>query len=127
MKTSNSPHSVRVTAERGLAALESRGITLFARVDHAGGARSAGLELADEEVLIFGDPRAGTVLMQNDPQVGYELPLRLLIWDANGQTVVGYRSPTALAEKYELAACAGVLERMDGLLAQLVAEITAPA
>lgn len=127
MKTSNSPHSVRVSADRAVAALESREITVFARIDHAGGARAAGLELSGEEVLIFGDPRAGTGLMQRDPRVGYELPLRLLVWDANGQTVVGYRAPEELAEDYELAGCAGVLERMGGLLAQLVAEVTAPA
>jgi uncharacterized protein (DUF302 family) len=116
-----------VTVERALAALERRDITVFARVDHAGGARSAGLDLADEELLIFGDPRAGTGLMQSDPQVGYELPLKLLVWDASGQTVVGYRSPKELAGAYALAECAGVLERMDGLLGQIVAEITAAA
>ena len=125
MSTSDSPHSVRATADRAVAALERRGITVFARVDHAGGARDAGLELADEELLIFGDPRAGTGLMQSDARVGYELPLRLLVWEADGQTRVGYRSPEALAESYELAACANVLRRMDGLLGQIVAEATA--
>jgi uncharacterized protein (DUF302 family) len=127
MRTSDSPHSVRVTADRAVAALERRSITLFARVDHGGGARAAGLELADEELLIFGDPRAGTGLMQSDPRVGYELPLKLLVWDANGQTLVGYRPPQELAGEYELAECADVLERMDGLLGQIVAEIAAPA
>ena len=70
----NSPHSVPVTMDLLLAALERRGITVFARIDHGGGARAAGLELADEELVIFGDPRAGTPLMQANPEIGYELP-----------------------------------------------------
>ncbi len=126
MRTSKSPHSVRVTTDRVLAALERRNIELFARVDHAAGARSAGLELADEELLIFGDARVGTLLMQSDPRVGYELPLRMLVWDHGAQTMVGYRPAVELADDYELAAQVGVLERMDGLLAQLVAESVAP-
>jgi uncharacterized protein (DUF302 family) len=121
-----SPHSVAVTIDRLVKTLGDRGIRVFARVDHAGGARHAGLELPDEELLIFGDPRAGTLLMQADAQVGYELPLRVLAWDAEGQTLVGYRPPGELAERYAVRERAEVLERMTGLLEQLVAEITAP-
>jgi uncharacterized protein (DUF302 family) len=126
MTTAKSPHSVGVTTDRAVAALARRGIELFARVDHGGGARRAGLELADEELLIFGDPRVGTLLMQSDPRVGYELPLRLLVWDDGGQTMVGYRPAVELAEDYELAAQRGVLENMDGLLAQILAESITP-
>src|SRR5271154_540241 len=122
LSTSNSPHSVRVTADRLLAAIESRGSQVFARVDHAGGARAVGLELPDEELLIFGDPRAGTSLMQADAKVGHELPLRLLVWDADGQTTIGFRSPLDLAGDYDVADHADLLERMRGLLEQLVAE-----
>lgn len=120
----NSPHSVRVTSDRLVAALDRRGIAVFARVDHAGGARAVGLELADEELLIFGDPRAGTLLMQSDPEIGYELPLRVLVWDAGGQTVVGYRTPTEVAKGYTVAGREEILGRMDPLLGDLVAEIT---
>lgn len=119
-----SPHSVADTVERILAALARRDIEVFARIDHAAGARAAGLELPDEEVVVFGDPRVGTGLMQSDPQVGYELPLRLLVWDAAGQTTVGYRPPTELAGDYALAGRSAVLEGMTGLLAQIVAEST---
>ncbi|HTU80274.1 MAG TPA: DUF302 domain-containing protein [Solirubrobacteraceae bacterium] len=122
MVASKSPHSVSATAERVLAALEARGIRLFARIDHAAGARAAGLELADEQVLVFGDPRAGTPLMQSDARVGYELPLRLLVWERDGQTMIGYRPASELAESYELGEHANVLARMDALLAQLVSE-----
>jgi uncharacterized protein (DUF302 family) len=120
--TVNSPHTVRATIDRVLGALESRDIHVFARIDHAAGARAVGLELADEEVVIFGDPRAGTPLMQSDPAIGYELPLRLLAWDAGGQTRIGYRPPTELAADYEVTDRIAVLERMNQLLAQIVAE-----
>ena len=126
LEVAHSPHPVAATADRLVAALGERGIVVFARVDHAGGARAAGLELPAEELLVFGDPRAGTPLMQDDPQVGYELPLRLLVWDAGGETLVGYRRPAELAERYAVGGRPEVLERMTGLLEGLVAEATAP-
>jgi uncharacterized protein (DUF302 family) len=120
-----SPHSVAETTNRLLAALDGRGITVFARIDHGGGARSVGLQLHDEELVIFGDPSAGTLLMQLDPEVGYELPLRLLVWDAQGRTHVGYRPPAELAERYAVGDRSEVLSRMTGLLEGLIAEATA--
>jgi uncharacterized protein (DUF302 family) len=112
--------------ERLLGALDARGIAMFAQVDHAAGARDAGLDLPDEVVVIFGDPRAGTPLMQEDASVGYELPLRLLVWDSgDGQTTVGWRPPTELARDYDLSGHAEVLQRMEGLLEQLAAESAA--
>jgi uncharacterized protein (DUF302 family) len=123
--TTTSPHSVSATIDRLLGALATRGIQVFARADHAAGARTAGLELPDEEVVIFGDPRVGTLLMQSDPQIGYELPLRVLVWDAQGQTMIGYRLPTELSLDYEVSDQTTVLERMTQLLAQLVAESAA--
>lgn len=126
LTTARSPHGVVDTVERLLAALESRGITVFARVDHAGAAREVGLKLADEQVVIFGDPRAGTLLMQEDASIGYELPLRVLVWDADSATIVGYRRPTELGGAYRVGARGEVLQRMDRLLEQLIAECTAP-
>jgi uncharacterized protein (DUF302 family) len=122
----NSPHSVALTMDRLEAALDRRGITVFARVDHGGGARDAGLQLAEEEVLIFGDPRVGTPLMQEDPEIGYELPLRVLAWDAGGQTRVGYRAPVELAASYGVADHKEILQRMGTLLEALLAESAAP-
>jgi uncharacterized protein (DUF302 family) len=113
------------TVDRLVAALETRGTRVFARIDHAAAAREAGLELADEQLLVFGDPRVGTLLMQEDASVGYELPLRLLVWDDGGATRIGWRPPTELADAYGVSARAEVLERIEGLLEQLVAEATA--
>lgn len=121
-----SVHSVPATVDRVIAALGRRGITVFARIDHAAGARKVGLELADEELLVFGDPRAGTRLMQADAAVGYELPLRLLMWDAGGHTKIGYRRPTELRDDFELADQIETLRRMETLLEQIGAEASGP-
>ncbi len=126
LTTAKSAHSVPATVDRLIAALGRRGITLFARIDHAAGARQAGLELADEELVIFGDPRVGTLLMQRDATVGYELPLRLLIWDADGQTMIGYRRPTGLRDDYAVADQVEILQRMENLLGQIIAEASRP-
>ena len=113
------------TIDRFVAALERREIAVFARVDHGGGARAAGLELADEELLIFGDPRVGTLLMQSDRSIGYELPLRVLAWDDAGTTRIAYRPTRQLSSSYALAGREEVLARMDQLLDAVIAESTA--
>jgi uncharacterized protein (DUF302 family) len=120
--TTVSPHSVEETVERLRGSLERRSITVFATIDHAAGARGVGLELPDETVVVFGDPRAGTPLMQKDPTVGIELPLRVLVWDERGTTKVGYEDPTELADRYRLDETQERLERMRALLADLAAE-----
>lgn len=126
LTTVKSAHSVSSTVDRLIAALGKRGTKLFARIDHAAGARNAGLELADEELVIFGDPRVGTLLMQADASVGYELPLRLLIWDADGQTMIGYRRPTELRDDFALGEQLEILRRMENLLEQITAETGHP-
>ena len=70
-----SPHDVATTVDRVAAALQRRGITLFATVDHAAGARAAGLALDDEVLMIFGNAAVGTALMQADPRAGIDLPM----------------------------------------------------
>jgi uncharacterized protein (DUF302 family) len=117
-----SPHDVTSTVAKVEAALRTRGVTLFAVVDHAAGARAAGLELADEVLLVFGNPKVGTALMQANPGVGIELPLRMLIWDSHGTTRVGFSDPAELAGSYDLAGAEPVLTRLRGLLDELVAD-----
>jgi uncharacterized protein (DUF302 family) len=123
MVTKRSASDYGETVRRLLEAIESRGLTVFARIDHAAGAREAGLELADEQVVLFGDPRAGTPLMQGDPRVGIELPLRILVWaDADG-VQLGYRDPLDLAGAYDVSAeHRPILERMATLLGELADE-----
>jgi uncharacterized protein (DUF302 family) len=99
--------------------LDRLGVAVFARIDHAAGARAAGLELADEVVLVFGDPAVGTALMSADPRVGIDLPLRMLVWAEDGRTRVGYRDPRGLAVDPGSAELAAVLGKMNGLLERL--------
>lgn len=119
-----SRHTVDETIERLTASLGRRHIEVFARIDHGGPASEAGLELGAEEVLIFGDPAVGTVLMQADRRIGLELPLRILVWEQDGATRIGYRSPEELAALYDIASHENVLAGMTQLLSDLVAEAT---
>ena len=80
-------------------ALDAHGLQLFARIDHAAGARKADVELEANVLLIFGNTRVGTPLMQADPRVGIELPLRMLIWQDRDGTYVGYLDPRELADR----------------------------
>lgn len=102
-------------------ALDAHGLQLFARIDHATGAGKADVELQPNVLLIFGNPSVGTPLMQADPHVGIELPLRMLIWqDADG-THVGYLDPRELADRYALDGHQETLERQAAVLAKVAA------
>jgi uncharacterized protein (DUF302 family) len=119
--TKRSASGYRETVDRLLGAIEARGLTVFARIDHAAGARAAGLELPDEEVVLFGSPRAGTPLMQSDPRVGVDLPLRILVWADAAGVSLGFRDPRELAATYDLTSeHEAILERMTALLGELV-------
>lgn len=120
---SNSDYAV--TAERLIEAIDNKGLTVFARIDHAAAAREAGMALADEEVVLFGNPRAGTPLMQTDPRVGVELPLRILIWEDGEGASLGHRDPRELAREYNLQPHQETLERMAALLDELVSSAAA--
>ena len=99
--------------------LEAKGVQLFAVVDHAAGARSVGLELPDEVLLIFGNPAVGTGLMQDDPVSGLDLPLRMLVWDDDGTTRVAYHPPAELADDYDIQEHRDVLAKLSALLGSL--------
>jgi len=102
-------------------ALDAHGLELFARIDRAAGARKAGIELDADVLLIFGNTRVGTPLMQSDPRVGIELPLRMLVWqDAKGMHV-GYLDPRELAERYALDAQQQTLAQQAAVLGKLAA------
>jgi len=120
--TRSASGSVAEAVERLLAALERRSITVFAVIPHSAGARKVGLELRDQTVVIFGNPQVGTPLMQSDATVGIELPLRILVWDKDGTTTLGYHDPSDLAGEYSLGEAGAVLERMSQLLGGLVGE-----
>jgi uncharacterized protein (DUF302 family) len=107
---------------RLLAAIDARGLTVFATIDHADAARSVGLELAEERVVVFGSPQSGTPLMRSDPRIGIELPLRILVWEDGDVALLGYHDPRELSRRYDVVAHQPTLEHMATLLAGLVAE-----
>jgi uncharacterized protein (DUF302 family) len=119
-----SAHDHAETMRRLTDAVQARGLTVFARIDHAAGARDAGLELADEQVLVFGNPQAGTPLMQDDPRIGIELPLRMLVWASEAGVNVGYEDPRTLADRYAVIAHAQTLDAMAELLAALASAVS---
>ena len=106
-------------------ALTARGLAVFSEIDHAAAARDAGLEMAPEVVVLFGNPRAGTPLMESDPRIGIELPLRMLVWEAAGATMVGYNDPRDLGRIYAVDRHGPTLEAMSNLLAELSHKATA--
>jgi uncharacterized protein (DUF302 family) len=92
------------TMSRLEAAVKARGMTVFARIDHAAGATGTGLSLRPTEVLIFGNAKAGTPLMQAVQTVGLDLPLKALVWqDASGKTWLSYNDPAWLAKRHGLS------------------------
>jgi uncharacterized protein (DUF302 family) len=94
-KASN--HSVDETVAKLKEILQSKGVTLFAIIDHSGEAAKAGMKMRPTKLLIFGSPKAGTPLMQAAPSVAIDLPLKILIWeDAQGKVWVSYNSPAYL-------------------------------
>lgn len=104
------------TLSRLLDAIARRGLTVFAQIDHAAAAREVGMQLANEVVVVFGNPQAGTPLMQDDPRVGIELPLRVLVWEEGSKGVVGYNDPKSLADSYNLTGQGSTLDTMSALL-----------
>jgi uncharacterized protein (DUF302 family) len=81
-------------------ALERRQLEIFARFDHSGAAKRVGLTMQDTQVVVFGNPKSGTPLMQASRLVALDLPLRVLVADDGGHTVLSYLSPAYLAERY---------------------------
>jgi len=102
-------------------ALDAHGLQVFARIDHAAGGRKADVDLEPNVLLIFGNVHVGTPLMQSDPRVGIELPLRMLIWQDPEGTHVGYLDPRELADRYALSGCEPTLERQAAVLTELAA------
>ena len=98
-----STYPVAETIRRIEETARSKGLTVFVRIDHGGGARDVGLAMQEEQLLVFGNPRAGTPLMVARPLVGLELPLRVLVWqDPRGRVWVSYNESAFIAQRFGL-------------------------
>ena len=109
------------TVERLDLALTKHAIEPMARIDHGGLAEGVGLPLGPMLLLLFGDPRAGTPLMQMAPGIGIDLPLKLLVWEEEGKVRIGYNDPAWLARRHGLESALPVLAAMHRLLHALAA------
>jgi uncharacterized protein (DUF302 family) len=98
-----SSHSVDETVERIKSILQSKGVTLFALIDHSGEAEKVGMKMRPTKLVIFGSPKTGTPLMLAAPSIAIDLPLKILVWeDAEGKVWLSYNSPEYLQERYGL-------------------------
>jgi uncharacterized protein (DUF302 family) len=121
LTTLQSGHGPLDTMNRLEAAVRATGMTVFARIDHSAGASEVGASLNPTEVLIFGNAKAGTPLMQAVQTIGIDLPLKALVWqDASGNTWLSYNDPAWLAKRHGLS-------RLDVPIGNLTAALDAVA
>jgi uncharacterized protein (DUF302 family) len=118
--TLSSAHGASETVERLKALLAQKGIQVFAHIDHAAEAKKVGLLLRPTQVLIFGNPKAGTPLMQGRQTMGLDLPLRALVWeDEEGKVWLTYRRVADLARQHHVTGCDETIKGLDDGLAGL--------
>ena len=123
-----SPHSVEETERRFVSILEEKGLNVFATVNHAQNAEGAGLSLRPTRVVMFGNPKLGTPLMQCEQSIAIDLPQKMLIWeDEAGQVQVAYNDPRYLGGRHYLGACGNeAIKQVAGALDNLSAGAIAP-
>jgi uncharacterized protein (DUF302 family) len=124
LKTVESHFGPKDTLDRLEADVKAKGLTVFARIDHAAGATAVGLSLLPTAVLIFGNAKGGTPLMQSNQLIGIELPMKVLVWqDTSGKTWLSYVDPTDLAKRYGLPAeTSTAVSNLAGALRALTAK-----
>ncbi|MFL9764882.1 DUF302 domain-containing protein [Vibrio cyclitrophicus] len=115
-----SNYSIKETADRFESIAKSKGLTLFARIDHQKNASSVDLELRPTEVIIFGNPKVGTPLMQCQQDVAIDLPQKVLVTeDSNKKVWLSYNDPNYLMERHAINGCDEVIKKISGVLSKL--------
>lgn len=121
-----SANDVKTTMDKLEKILTSKGITVFARINHAHGAKTIGQSLPPMELLVFGNPKLGTPLMQKNQQMGLDLPLKALVYEGeDGKTYIAYNDPAYLSKRHGVSEPAKVLETMTGALKNFTAAAAA--
>lgn len=126
LKSIVSEHAVGDTMDRLEKAVTKAGFKVFARVDHAAGAKTVDMQLAPTELLIFGNPKGGTVLMQQQITVGIDLPLKYLVWEADGKVMIGWNDPQWMAERHGIDPQHPVVQKINGALQKFAGEAAKP-
>jgi uncharacterized protein (DUF302 family) len=124
--TIQSRHTPKETMQRLETAVKSKGMTVFAHIDHAAGAAEVGMTLRPTDLLIFGRPKGGTPLMQSAQTIGIDLPLKALVWeDAEGHVWLSYNDPAWVARRHGGAAdMEAAVQAMTGALKAIATEAT---
>lgn len=113
----------KTTMDRFVSAVEKRGIGILARIDHAASAETAGLALRPTELLVFGNPKVGTALMQAQQTAGIDLPLKALVWlDERGKTWLAYENPGWIAARHAIKGANNSVKAMTAVLEALAEE-----
>lgn len=119
-----SAHGPQETMQKLMAVVSEKGLAILAHVDHAGAAAKVGLELRPTDLLVFGNPKGGTPLMQANQTIGIDLPLKALVWqDQDGRTWLGYNDPAWFCARHGVENDK-VVAAMRELLAALAATAT---
>ena len=122
-----SNHDVVTTANRLESALKEKGVTVFARIDHAAGAQRVGQTLKPTLLIIFGSPAMGTPLIQRSRSIGIDLPLKALIWEDNaGQVWFTYNAPDYLARRHGITEMGEAIQKMAQALSNFAMAATLP-
>ncbi|CAB1075024.1 putative inner membrane or exported protein [Olavius algarvensis Delta 1 endosymbiont] len=122
-----SAHDVKTTADRLETVLKQKGMNVFIRINHAQGAEKIGKELRPTELVIFGNPKVGTPLMQCAQSVAIDLPQKALIWqDSQGQVWLSYNDPNYLVERHQIAGCDEVVKKVAKALGNFAKAATMP-
>jgi len=107
--------------------IRAHGLNVFARIDHAAGAAEVGLTLRPTELIIFGNARGGTPLMQSAQTAGIDLPLKTLVWeDATGKTWISYNQPSWIAQRHGVANAEPIVAKMAALLSAIANAAASP-
>jgi uncharacterized protein (DUF302 family) len=113
-------YSVKETADRFENIAKSKGLTVFNRIDHQQNAANVGLELRPTEVIIFGNPKVGTPLMQCSQDVAIDLPQKVMITeDSNNKVWLSYNNPNYLVQRHSIEGCDEVIKKVSGVLGAL--------
>lgn len=122
-----SARSVQSTMDSLQNLVENKGLTVFARIDHAAGAAQVGEDLLPTQLLIFGNPAIGTALMSSQRTVGIDLPIKVLIWEEpDGRVWITYNDPAYLAERHGIEDRDEVLAKMKAAVAGIVSAAASP-
>lgn len=122
-----SSHDVKATADRLEDTLKHKGMTVFIRINHAAGAQKVGQKLRPTELIVFGNPKVGTPLMQCRQSTAIDLPQKALIWeDQEGTVWFSYNDPSYLVERHGITGCAEVVKKIEKALSNFAKAATMP-